>query len=281
MSEKEPENRIILTVPIEVIIILILLVLPIWVIYSNIHSAERENASRQQQKTSFIECLDPTLGNVLECVPELANAPDEQDAEYYDLKAQQDMAKWALLMFVVTGVGVAYVALTFQASRDTLDEAKRVTDETRKTGLVQSRAYIGIDTLKLKNFQVGLVPEIVCKVKNFGQTPASEFCDAYGLYWGPRESGQMFPKKGMDIKGPIMPTHVHTICVSFGETLTESGVADLRESGDVLHFIFYATYRDFTGRKRRFLSHTFAPIDDLREEATNNLGMYQKHNRAT
>ena len=97
------------------------------------------------------------------------------------------MAKWALLMFVITTVGVAYIAMTLQASRETLrqagmatDAANRTVDVTQRIGELQHRAWILRDgifagpveksTLDGEPVTNGIV--VGFAIKNYGQSPA-------------------------------------------------------------------------------------------------------------
>lgn len=148
-----------------------------WVYYGHIHRAERENAAHEYQEKSFVKCVS-TRGFVAvsECFSESQEAAYEQSADYYDLKAQQDMAKWALLMFVVTAVGVFYVALTLEA-------AKEANNVARDIGIAQVRAYISVLSFEFSGnptrFTVNTVTgesrsahTVELHARNDGQTPA-------------------------------------------------------------------------------------------------------------
>ena len=62
------------------------------------------------------------------------------------------MAKWALLMFIITGAGVMYIAKTLAISRETLAQAKETTqaawqtvEATQRIGERQTRAYVNVE----------------------------------------------------------------------------------------------------------------------------------------
>lgn len=177
MSEEPEKTSITFTVPIELLYVIFALVLPVWLVYSHIHGNERENARSQEQKLSFVECIAPDFSNASVCLKEAVKSEYDQTAEYYDLKAQQDMAKWALLMFVVTGIGVGYLALTLHTTKETLEEAARTTeaanrtvDETRRIGEAQVRAYLTFENAQFNYGNTDIRLEF--EIHNSGQSPA-------------------------------------------------------------------------------------------------------------
>lgn len=72
--------------------------------------------------------------------------------EEQDLQAQQDMAKWAWFMMIVslggvsiTAVGVVFVARTLIATREAVAAANRTADEAKRIGEAQVRGYLSSD----------------------------------------------------------------------------------------------------------------------------------------
>lgn len=134
-----------------------------WAYYSNIHRYERSGAAHNHYRNSHVPCEPFTIATAVDCLLEQDATDYEKTSEYYDLKAQQDMAKWALLMLLVTSFGVVYIALTLHASRETLREAGEATEAAKATtlatqeiGYKQLRARLSVTdftvTGKIENY---------------------------------------------------------------------------------------------------------------------------------
>lgn len=177
MSDTPEEEPTSITVPLALIILIVVLAVPVWMGYSETHRDERENARAHYEQVRFTDCLSPDWSNASTCLKEAIASEYDQTAEYYDLKAQQDMAKWSLLMFGITAIGVGYIAMTLHATRSTLKEAERTTaaanrtvDETRRIGEAQVRAYL---TYENARFQYGGdEARLSFEIHNSGQSPA-------------------------------------------------------------------------------------------------------------
>jgi hypothetical protein len=91
------------------------------------------------------------------------------------LTAQQDTARWTMLMLAVgmltTMIGV--VGLWF--IRETLHATRATVDETRRIGEAQVRAYLSIKSATISVDKSGL-PWVQMVVVNTGQSPARKFC---------------------------------------------------------------------------------------------------------
>ena len=143
----------------------------VWLSYGQIHNDERANASAQQEYESRIECI--SSGNIaaqIACLDKAEATSHEQSTEYYDLKAQQEMSKWALLMLVVTSVGVVFVALTLREARDATNAARSTIAVTRDASYHQLRPYVDLDEIEVVKDHIGWHIQPIWK--NFGQTPA-------------------------------------------------------------------------------------------------------------
>jgi hypothetical protein len=116
---------------------------------------------------------------------------DETDKECKDLWAQQDMAKWARLMYIVTAIGVVvsgfvavFVLRTFHQTRRTAAAAEDGVKHARTSAEQQLRAYVMVESISViypsksqlrppsgggpaREHLVAFV-----KVKNSGATPA-------------------------------------------------------------------------------------------------------------
>lgn len=117
-----------------------------------------------------MECLD--AGHPApRCRAHLQQAPYEKSAEYYDLKAQQEMAEWALVMLLVTSIGVVFVALTLKAAADANEGFKASAE-------ADLRPYVfvaGVRSEKLTDAAGVKCVRLKIGMKNLGRTPAIVF----------------------------------------------------------------------------------------------------------
>jgi hypothetical protein len=104
--------------------------------------------------------------------PERGEWRDERD-----LEAQQDMAKWAMFLFVATLVGLGLLAATLLETREAaraawemVEESKQATAAAKATLTLETRPYIVLDSF---SYQQG-IREYAAKFsfKNVGRTPA-------------------------------------------------------------------------------------------------------------
>lgn len=173
-------------------------------IVSEANSGKPNAAERNSSPT---DNLGPALARIEEGIKSVASAIEATQADPYakadqkrgdsDLKAQQEMARWAFWMFIaaaasvfLTGVGVFLIWRTLKATRDTLKEARRTTDtaikaaetaeftnkiaeatvdETRVSNERQLRAYVHVANASM---DASSNPIIRFTIKNHGQTPA-------------------------------------------------------------------------------------------------------------
>lgn len=147
-SGKEHSNRRLVLITI----VAVFAALSIWTSYGHIHRTERKDAAKAYQNERLVKCESSGAASAAECKAQAAEAPYEKTKDAYDLKAQQDMAKWALLMLIATFAGVGLIAATLRDTGLVLDEARKATDaanrtvdETRKVGEAQVRGYLSYD----------------------------------------------------------------------------------------------------------------------------------------
>lgn len=154
-----------------------------WLLYGNMHRDERSIAAADQKEISLSKCFsfeNWVMDQV--CAQKALDAKYDNTTDAYDLKAQQDMAMWALLMFVVTGAGVVFVALTLNETKNATraaliaaNAAVDANDTAREIGHTQLRAYAGITKVTAKQIADSPTGEqflLEVQIKNFGQTPA-------------------------------------------------------------------------------------------------------------
>lgn len=89
-----------------------------WLTYGEIHRRELEMAEKSAEQSEILLCSEEDIQkSVVQCILKAQAPKYDATAEYYDLKAQQDMAKLALLMLIVTSFGVVVVAFTLAETR--------------------------------------------------------------------------------------------------------------------------------------------------------------------
>lgn len=125
------------------------------------------------------------LTRAVESVKPEGKSADEIQREKDDLKAQQDMARWARLMAMITALGVAvtvaatiYVAKTLRETRRMVVEAEKTTKAAEETIAVtrdmardQSRAYVHAKLAEIFWIDEYAGVSLTFKVENTGQTP--------------------------------------------------------------------------------------------------------------
>lgn len=101
----------------------------VWLLYSQHHAYEREQAAKQDRRIAIEACAElPATSLAKACVTSKKQAVYDQTKASYDLKAQQDMAEWSLVVLILTGIGVVLLYRTLRATDDTLGQAKRQSD---------------------------------------------------------------------------------------------------------------------------------------------------------
>lgn len=115
----------------------------------------------------------------LNCIFREAKADEDAQRSSYDLKAQQDMAKWALGMLAVsclglfaTCIGLVYIAGTLKETRNAANAAESQIKlmETQHQRLERPYVFVhGADRLRDSGARSALV---VVKVVNHGKLPA-------------------------------------------------------------------------------------------------------------
>lgn len=225
-----------------------------WSVYSYIHDNERSNAAANHAYLSFLECIEARPSSPSICRAQAEQSKYKETAEYYDLKAQQDMAKWALLMLIVTAVGVGYVALTLQ-------ETRKANEGFRESSERQLRAYIHISRSEVHRFAVGQIPLVGVVFKNAGQTPAYQVQCRTSIQITQIDPEQFrfrnwfnHPSGKSDI-GPGEMTHHKTPLVDpNGDKINAATISDVLQGRRFLVVGVVVTYRDAFGKLRRTIS---------------------------
>ncbi len=149
-----------------------LILVIVYAAYKEHYAQQRVEAARVVQEQAIATCKNSVDAVALpSCIENLLSASERAPYTEYDLQAQQDMALWAAMMFVVTGLGVIYVAMTLRATQEATVAAIKTTETTRDIGEAQVRAYVATTSAEYANDQFACIA-IKLKIKNFGQSPA-------------------------------------------------------------------------------------------------------------
>lgn len=116
-------------------------------------ASSRERARYEQQRTSKYAddaeanirrtCISVDYSTQAECIRQVIETSNEQQRAERDLSAQQEMARWAFYMLVVSSAGLVITAVGIYYVRNTLVETRIAVEVTREIGKAQVRAYIG------------------------------------------------------------------------------------------------------------------------------------------
>lgn len=147
-----------------------------------------------------MECLQEGHPAAL-CRSHREKYPYEKSSAYYDLKAQQEMAEWALIMLIVTSVGIGFVAMTLKTASDA-NEGFRASAE------VQLRPYMSFQHIQAIQL-VTSAWSIQAVWKNTGQTPTRQMT----MGWGYRVQSDDLPDDFDYPDTPKKPANEGTISI--------------------------------------------------------------------
>ena len=194
-----------------------------------------------------------------------------------DLIAQEDMAYWAMWMFLaavatflVTSIGTfliwRQVKLTRQAVEDTSEAteamrgANKIAEDTAKR---QLRAYMGIRKYELEPYELGEAGtgRFLIAMTNFGQSPAIELTttvsyairDWHGQAEEPEAWDYETGKNPLDI-APGAPMFRQ---IDFSDHAL-AHLVELKTGASVLYVRFHAQYRDIYGRQHEQTTFFFS-----------------------
>jgi hypothetical protein len=138
------------------------------------HRANSDSYARHTEE-DIAKCLTlPEDGSKTQCIREVVEASNEHERAEDDLVAQTEMALWALgmlivsaLMALVTGLGVYYVWRTLQ-------ETRRMAEDTRRIGEAQVRAYLRFQDISIAHSDKLDTLFVNCPIQNSGQSPTRD-----------------------------------------------------------------------------------------------------------
>ncbi|MEM1051159.1 MAG: hypothetical protein AAGI28_03610 [Pseudomonadota bacterium] len=140
---------------------------------------QASEAAKEYQDGAYIslECEARAIADASkpECLSAKAEAAKEAERNERDLEAQRTMAVWTQAMgkaaVIGTGVGILglfLIFVTFWETRKAAHAGREANDIARENSHRQLRAYLGVTSVKVVSRTL-----IYVKIKNFGQTPAT------------------------------------------------------------------------------------------------------------
>ena len=183
-----------------------------------------------------------------------------------DLVAQQSMARWTLVIalvsvgaLVLSTVGVILIYLTFRQTRVAARwagigarQSRRALRHMQTVSSAELRAYVGIEWVTVSGFSVGETPNAEIRTKNFGQTPAHQF-DVFcylALASADRENSLAIPDIKKHTPSSLPPSGSSISYPSLNRAWTQE-CADAFAAGSLNAYIFgEARYVDAFGQRR-------------------------------
>lgn len=144
-----------------------------------LHAEYQERATeyqREAQQRIADACVGISGPAFSECISNEVAAYEANKPADEDLRAQQDMALWALWMFIAAGATVLVTIVGIYYVRETLDATRATVTETSRIGEAQVRAYLSVKSVEFDWEDVGdgtkKMTCITAKWENTGQSPA-------------------------------------------------------------------------------------------------------------
>jgi hypothetical protein len=156
-------------------------------LYEREHAKQRENATEysaedaEQYLRLCVEREGTETFNILLCSVKSVESNRQAQTAYYDIEAQQDMARWAYGMFlasifglIVSACGLGTLFYTLRLNRTATKAAVDAVEINRTNAETELRAWIGYSTWGLVGYgRDGEVEGYLIHIewKNYGSTP--------------------------------------------------------------------------------------------------------------
>lgn len=142
--------------------------------YRQHHESERVNASYPQQgaaaQNAKVFCARFPEKDQVECAKDYVEAEKADTRAKYDLQAQQEMAEWALGMFLISGFGLLFSAFGLAALVWTFREQRKLTHNQSRAYLEIIDAFLRADGIDITTGQAHYRVDL--HIRNNGETPA-------------------------------------------------------------------------------------------------------------
>lgn len=224
------------------------------------HADQRREIANYAYETGeeyFRDCVDvqrrvPLL-TALACAVEAVSANRAAAESKYDLYAQQDMAKWAYALLLVSIAGMVISIAGLAAILFSLRQTWINITDNREIGQAQTRAYLAVSGGDFVIRKDGTI-ELNVEVRNFGQSPAKRG-HVYAQLLIPRYRGGRI-ESDFDFSAPqsaeifsISTTVPTVVSVEFKKPFPIDTVGMLRDTEGVLFVDVQVRWIDvFNGR---------------------------------
>jgi hypothetical protein len=191
-----------------------------------------------------------------------------------DLIAQQSMADgttdlvdltfWQSVIGFLGLVALFYTLfLTRQSNKAAIKAATAAENSVlvaSDTAELQLRAYVLLENASVTNLAAGNLPNIAIKIKNFGQTPASDFHHWAVVGFQPFPLDGELPKSDKSIpttRAVIPPGGDVEGTISYNRFMTDSDIEGIQKGEVGLYLFGFITYTDAFGKPRETQYCTF------------------------
>lgn len=132
---------------------LCLLAVSVTCLFFAVHDSQQDRLKRiaKEVELRVVEYCANRMGE-LDCASKAQSAFEDQTYASRNLAAQQQMAFYALAMFIVTAIGVAYIANTLEATRraadiaaETLSQATKSADATLSIAEIDATPFVTVE----------------------------------------------------------------------------------------------------------------------------------------
>ena len=209
-------------------------------------------------------------------------------AQWTAANAARDAAYYARLQLWGAAAGIIGLLITIWLTRRAVKAAQDSVRVAQDTAKRQLRAYLVAQNFRLTGFVADQVPMLTFRLKNTGQTPASELRERYEIFY---RSGPFHEMESQPVRfsRPYKPSRRGTIigageaityrCV-FDAAVTAENVEDVRNGKFVMFVAGAFSYRDTFGRRRILTMHMVLPPFRLKDDGRGRLGSCERGNKA-
>ena len=234
--------------------------------------AGHDSSAAEEQQYNPCARLSGVVDSI-NCILRVAQGDRDTQRAEYDLQAQQDMARWALGLLVLSGVGLAvttagviYVALTFRETRRMVGEASRsnaaaeaataISRDTlelmRQTTQTELRPYLVLTFAGAIQLASGMPVRATVTVKNVGKTPAYKVAIRERTIFGKNPLGDRItidhvPPPQTEI--PVGPDVSIPIHMKSDNTLSAPILDAIKKDVMAYYFCVFINYRDSFGNE--------------------------------
>lgn len=125
-------------------------------------------------------CIGMDHPALIKCIADAKEISREDRRAEFDLRAQENMARWALWLLALSAITTVVTAVGIYYVRETLVASHRSTDIAQEIGVAQVRAYISISNVTFHRFNDKF--SIHAAIGNSGNSPARNVQIDFAVY---------------------------------------------------------------------------------------------------